>query len=150
MINGVVEAKSNKYDKFSILVDDVWYSSKFEIKAEKGDVVEFDNGGAGKKWCSKLKVVSKGSGSPAAAVSSGTPAKSFSRGAFPVPQLDGSRAIIRQNAVTNANAFFGNQSMDYTSVELIDMARAIEAYTSGDIEAEKVKAKVDASFNPEE
>jgi len=150
MINGTVEAKSNKFDKHSILVDGNWYSSKFEIKAERGDVVEFDNGGEGKKYCSKLKVVSKGSGAPSGtAMSSGTAKPAYSRGAFPVPQLDGSRAIIRQNAVTNANTFLGNAKGEHTVTDLIDLARKIEAYTSGDVEAEAVKAKISAGFDPE-
>ena len=66
-VTGKVEAKSNKFGKFAILVNDTWYSSKFEIKAERGDEVEFDDGGS--KWCQKLKVISGGGGSSAPSAS---------------------------------------------------------------------------------
>lgn len=143
MITGIVEAKSNKFDKYSILVDGNWYSSKFEIKAERGDTVEFDSGGEGKKYCSKLKITAAGSGGGASASPRTT--TSYSKGVFPVPLLDGSRAIIRQNAVTNANAFFANNKGEYTVNELIDLAREIEAYTTGDVEASRVAEKVAAA-----
>ena len=69
-VTGTVEAISTKYDKFSIMVNDIWYGTKqeyadnFKALPNRGDSVEFDNGG--KKFLSKLVIVgaSASSGSP--------------------------------------------------------------------------------------
>lgn len=147
MVRGVVEAKSNKFDKWSILVDGNWYSSKYEIKANKGDEVEFDDGG--KKYCQKLKVVSSGSVG-AATPFTGKPAPTGGKGVFPIPARDGQRSIVRQNAVTNANTLLGNVGAPYTVDDLIEVAREIEAYTTGDLDDMAAKARMESGFNPEE
>ena len=137
---GMVEAKSKTKFGYGILVNGKWHNSKFEIKCEKGDQVEFEDGG--KNYCNKLKVVSSGGGAAPMPVTRG----SFggARGSFPIGPLDGQRSIIRQNAVTNANTFLGNFSeelrVDISTDTLLDIARQIEAYTTGDLDAEEAEA----------
>lgn len=121
-VSGVIEAYSNKFDKFSILVNDTWYSSKFEIKAQKGDTVEFDDGG--KKWCQKLRVIASGGSSH---IGEGASAKPTNAGR--------DRAIIRQNALGHATALVvaGNyDDIDEAANKVIELARKFEAYSSGD------------------
>jgi len=97
-------------------------------------------------------VTAKGDGasSGAGATAGSAAPKAFSRGAFPVPKLDGSRAIIRQNAVTNANSMMGHNGTSYDVGALIALAREIEAYTTGDIEADAVKERIASEFDPNE
>lgn len=68
MIKGTVEAVSTKFNKFSVMVNDTWYSTKEEWapspRPEKGDLIEFDNKGA--KFLNRCKILGKsGGGSPA-------------------------------------------------------------------------------------
>jgi hypothetical protein len=67
LVKGTVEAVSTKYDKYSILVNDQWYGTKMEwarVKPNKGDSVEFDDGGS--KFLKKVKILgSSGGSSPA-------------------------------------------------------------------------------------
>ena len=69
-VTGQVEAISTKYGKFSIMVNDNWYGTKAEWapspQPNRGDVVEFDDGG--KNYLKKLRIKSSGgssAGSPA-------------------------------------------------------------------------------------
>ena len=59
---GTVEAVSTKFDKFSILVNGVWYNTKQEWAPDpqprKGDNVSFDDGG--KNYLKKLSVTGGG------------------------------------------------------------------------------------------
>jgi hypothetical protein len=161
IVKGVVNNKSFKFDKHAIVVDggtglgELWYSSKFDINCQIGDMVEFDSGPEGKKWCSKLKVLSSGNpvkdkeGNVRAPSSvthtAGAPAArgGMTKG-FGEPKLSTQRSIIRQNAVTNANAFLTATGMACTSIEeLIKLAKEIEEYTAGDMEAKAFKAKAD-------
>jgi hypothetical protein len=62
-VTGVVEVamNPNKFGKFAMLVDEVWYStdpSWLPTKPEKGDTVTFDNGG--KKYIKNLTITGKG------------------------------------------------------------------------------------------
>jgi hypothetical protein len=150
IINGVVEAKSNKFDKFSILVGDVWYSSKFDIPCNKGDAVEFDNGGEGKKWCQKLKVVSGGGGAVSSA-SSIRPAAPAATG-FPVPMNTKDRSIVRQNALARGAevacaAHEPGASAEDIAREAIRLARLFEDYTSGDADVREAKALTAATVD---
>lgn len=151
MVTGTVGwVGQNKFGKYSIKLDgnETWYNSNYEIKAQKGDVVEFDDGG--KKYCQKLKVInSSGAGY---APPTGKPASQASgrMGPFPIPAKDGQRSIIRQNAVTNANALLGNHGEPYTVEDLLQVASEIEKYTSGDLDVEKATARASLAFEPEE
>ena len=62
-VKGVVEAVSTKFGKFSIMVNSNWYATKMEwatVQPNKGDLVEFDDGGG--KFLKKVKITGKGSG----------------------------------------------------------------------------------------
>lgn len=62
-VTGMVEAVSTKYDKYSIMVNGNWYGTKMEyadVRPEKGDIVEFDDGG--KKYTSRMKITTKAAG----------------------------------------------------------------------------------------
>lgn len=152
VVTGVAEALSKKsaYGTYGMLVDGKWYNSKFPIKAEKGDTVEFDDGG--KNYVQKLKVTNKGpgGGEKPAGVARST---GYSRGRFPIDKEDGQISIIRQNALTNAV-----KSLDYITEEnaklspedmvsmVIDIARTFESYTSGDIDRQAMERM---EFDPE-
>lgn len=69
----------------------------------------------------------------------------FSRGSFPVPITDGSRSIIRQNSITNAVAIVDmipktNDNPEDIAVQVVGVARILEAYSSGDMDAEEAEA----------
>lgn len=147
IVNGKVEAMSNKFGKFSILVNEKWYSSKFEINASRGDVVEFDDGG--RNYAQKLRVVggSAGASQPEAPANSG-PTRSAAPG-FPVGTSTKDRSIVRQNSLAHATNlvtttmtkilvelpedFDGVEKLVETYAKLtIDVARMYEDYSAGD------------------
>jgi hypothetical protein len=75
MVTGTVEValNPNKYGKFAMLVNEVWYSTNpewLENKPSKGDTVSFDD--KGKKYIHNLTITGKGSFSPAASSSGGS------------------------------------------------------------------------------
>ena len=153
-VTGIIEAKTgkSKYGTYGILVNGSWYNSKFEIKANKGDSVTFDDGG--KNYVKGLKASGSGGDTAAAkTTASSTGGRSF--GKFPIPELDGQRAIIRQNAVTNANSFLATESVSLDSDpitvdRLIEVARQIEAYTAGDLDAMAAESLIEAATAPED
>jgi len=68
IVTGTVENVSTKYEKYSIQVNGEWYGTKMEyanVKPQRGDEVEFDNGG--KKYTSRLKITKAGAGGSAPA-----------------------------------------------------------------------------------
>jgi len=151
-VTGVVEGVSTKFGKYSILVDGTWYGTKEEwatVKPNKGDNVSFDNGGA--KFFKNCTIV--GGASPSAPASSGGGGKSYSKGSFPVDPEDGSRAILRQNALTNARNLFGElkegQDVEAVVAQIIEVAREFEAFTSGDTERYAAETAVADGFSAE-
>jgi len=159
-VTGVVEAKTGlgKYGTYGLLVNGKWHNSKFEIKCNKGDEVQFEDGD--KNYVNKLKVVSSGGGASVAGSGSGTSAPvraTGARGGFPIGPLDGQRSIIRQNAVTNANNMLATAlqhneliakkfakvpNVATVAESLIEAAKMIEAYTTGDADTAEAEAKV--------
>ncbi len=79
-----------------------------------------------------------------------TPARSYggySKGVFPVPALDGTRSIIRQNSITNAvNLTKGlvnaKTSLPAMARLVIETAMMFEAYSSGDLDAAEAEAAI--------
>lgn len=155
IVTGVVEACSNKFDKYSLLVNGKWYSSKYEVKAGKGDTVEFDDGG--KTWIRKLRVVSgSGGGSTAPSVASAAVSRTVG---FPVPIDTKDRSIVRQNALNVAVQLvkaqmegdswaFGSWEERESSTKkfaelVVDCARIFEDYSSGDGDAAEAAAMLD-------
>lgn len=147
-VRGEVEAISTKFGKYGVLVNDLWYSTKpewIDPKPQKGDVIEFDSGADGKRYLTKCKIVSSGGGS----VSGGSVSTGGSAPAPVAGSITTNRSIVRQNAVTNANSFFDNSGVGYSMEDLLDTAREIEAYTSGDLDKEEAKAAM-AAMNSSE
>jgi hypothetical protein len=151
IVTGNVQAKSSTKFGNGIMVSGKWYNSKFPISCDKGDDVEFDDGG--KNYVNKLRVTAKGGGADGGVGTKSTGASGstpvarasggYSRGIFPVPADDGSRSIIRQNSVTNAvnltSALIAAKKIpDGHDLEevIFSWARLFEKYSSGDIDAE--------------
>lgn len=80
------------------------------------------------------------------------------KGVFPIPALDGQRAIVRQNALTNARelvcefakvmaairkdvAFVDNPERE--ADRIIAVARKFEAYSCGDLDMKEVEAEME-------
>jgi hypothetical protein len=77
------------------------------------------------------------------------PYSSGSKGVFPIPALDGQRAIVRQNSLTNAVKFAefhpcDGDTTDERVNEIIRVARKFEAYSCGDLDQEEVEAEMAA------
>lgn len=149
-VNGVVEWKgANKFGGFSIKVDGNYYNSKFDIKCEKGDVVEFDSGSTG-KYCNKLRVVTSGGGAASTPTAVASSFAGRGRGAFPIDKGDGQRSIIRQNALARAMECIGLlpdkiKTRDEIVAEAVRIAMEFERYTAGDLDREaeeEAKAKL--------
>ena len=118
----VAVVTSNKYG-FGMKIQgrDNWFNSKYEIKAQKGDVVEFED--MDKGYINSLKIT--GAAAPADTGSSSAPAAS---GGYDQRQV----SIVRQNSVTNANALLSvRKPKGYTVEELLSTAREIFSYSIG-------------------
>lgn len=159
IVKGTIKVKSSKFaPKESILLeenDGVWYSSKFGIKADRGDYVEFDDGGG--KMCKNLRVLNGSGGSAPPANNTTYKAPS---GGFPVPYNTKDRSIVRQNSLTHATTLVTKlmevQGLkpaedDDTFKEYLDtwadaveyVARKFESYSAGDEEGAAAKELID-------
>lgn len=152
-IDGVVKAKTHKPFGYGILVNDKWYNSKEDPGCEKGDSVSFDDGG--RNYIQGL--VKTAYAAPSAPKAPYTPGArgtggGYNRGVFPVPKSgDGSRSIVRQNALTNAIATLAIVrestktaiTVDQAVTMVFQIARQYEAYSAGDIDVEAAKAVED-------
>lgn len=88
---------------------------------------------------------------PSAARSGGSSGRSGYDRVFPVPALSPERAIIRQNALTNARELYvgtltGKKevALDDAARHIIDIARIFEAYSTGDIDKAEAMAEMTA------
>lgn len=161
-VTGIVQAKSSNKFGHGIMVGGSWYNSKYPIVCDKGDEIEFDDGG--KNYANKVKVISSGGGASTGVGASGSGtagavplAKStggYSRGVFPIPANDGTRSIVRQNSVTNAvnlvSAMIASKKPGSAEGEsvvdwVLSIAREFEKYSSGDLDAEIV-AEMESKF----
>ena len=62
-VKGLVENVSTKWDKYSMQVNGSWYGTKEEwavVKPNKGDLIEFDDGG--KNYTKNVKIITAGAG----------------------------------------------------------------------------------------
>jgi len=146
-----VNTKFGPKPAFSIKTSDGWFSYGFKKPAFAiGDEVDFqytENTYGKNVDHASVKLITKGAGAtaaPAAAPRSG--GGGFAAKVFPVPALHGDRAIIRQNSVTNATKIvtdFGLESYadaEQIAVEVIRIARVLESYSCGDIDAEMAES----------
>lgn len=145
-VTGIVTKKSaSKFGGESIVVNGAYYNSKFSIKCNEGDVVEFDDGG--KNYCQKLKVVS----------SVGAPTK---KAEMPTT-TSRDRSIIRQNSLAHATSMYTSMlaSGDYEAKntenlkacakEIVEIARIFEEYSAGDEDKPVGTIPADKDFNDE-
>lgn len=147
-VSGAVEAVSTKFGKFGVLIGGKWYNTKPEWLTEtpnKGDMVEFDDGG--RNYIKKLVIKSSGGGE--APTSGGSSHSSSPRSGggrtFPVAPTAPERTINRQNALTNAVNFANlNKDTGYSPEDILEVARIFEAYTTGDLDVLEAEAAMQA------
>lgn len=152
-IKGVVKATSNKYGKYSILIDDIWYSSKFEIAADRGDEVVFED--EDKRYIRKLRVTAKGDGGGGG---TSTGSGGTRTPGFPVGVDTKDRSIVRQNSLNHATSVVTalaapteyktweerEVAMEKYAVLAVSVARIFEDYSAGDSDAEEAKKMLDS------
>lgn len=151
MSNKDVTTKFGQKKVYSIKADDgQWYSCGFKKPtANAGDEVEFQftSTSYGNQIDMATFVSLRGglsSGATAAPAASAPPVRPAygNKGVFPIPALDGQRAIVRQNALTNARELIcalpaiGSNTTDLLAAEIIRIARKFEAYACGDLDRE--------------
>lgn len=160
-----VKTKFGMKQTFSFKLDNgTWYSTSFKLPGVSvGDVVYFhyiedkygnqvDPSGIAKTGTVPLPP--NGSATPTLKTYPTQP--SGGKGVFPIPALDGQRAIVRQNALTNAreaviqlivtclNTEEQRRVKDYELANrIVDMARIFEAYSCGDSDMQEAQAAVD-------
>ena len=152
---GNVESK-RRDGKGIKLQDGNWYSvfkaSELE-DVNRGDLVEFEYTEKGnfKNISTDVKVLSA---SPSAGSTASAPASASKMyRPFPVPKDHGDRAIIRQNMLSHATSIvlnYGNLSddqlkLDYVVESVIQVARELEKYATGELDAEALATLVDES-----
>lgn len=152
VVNGIstkpVTTKFGTKPTYSINVDGEWFKCGFtKPKCNKGDEVSFEytEGTYGKEVDMKsLTTGSAATTAPAVPKSApdgaGRPAFG-GKGVFPIPALDGQRAIVRQNALTNARELYaaskGGKVYEFNrdvAAEIVSVARYFEAYACGDLD----------------
>ena len=116
---------------------DNWFNSKQEIKCSKGDMVTFSSGSDGK---SVYELTGGGTAAPAASGGGGSTAPAAGGG-----HDKRQTSIVRQNAITNANAFFANTgNKKYNLGDLVKAAAYIALFTEGN-PMPPTKAEADAT-----
>lgn len=140
--------------------DGQWYKCGFtKPKCSEGDTIEVNvketDYGSEITDPKNITVVG-GGGVSVPTASAPRPTGGGSRGGydrvFPVPALSPERAIIRQNALTNARELYvgtldpksKGTSLDDAAQHIIDIARIFEAYSTGDID--KAAAMAEAAM----
>lgn len=156
--------KNARKDGCGFELDDGWYSAFNALSPQPnaGDTVTFDykektvGGRTYKNIVEKTFSLNGSGGGGAVAPVRGVKDTGYSSGprntGFPIPTDHGNRAINRQSAIAQANVAMANthteaalskmKPEDYTE-KLIEFARSIEAYTTGDLDSEIVKALLD-------
>ena len=145
-VTGVIEATTDKFGKFNVLMDNgKWYSTNPERapnpRPVKGQTITFDSGSTG-KYLNSVRIEG-GAPAPTAskpASSGGSFSANSTARTFPVAPLAPERTINRQNALTNAVAYYGDN--DVTPEQVIEVARKFEAYTTGDLDLEEAKREM--------
>lgn len=139
-VTGIVETKNRKGN--GIKVNGEWYNSFNPLACDFKDEVSFrvkekpdGKGGAYRNIAGDVKVLSGtvvggGGGSP-----SGSGGTAPVRIGFPVAPTDRERSIIRRHAFSSATELFKSKISDGVEVsvsDVVEKAREIENYTSGD------------------
>jgi hypothetical protein len=156
-----VNTKFGPKPAYDIFIDGTKYSAGFKKPVVAiGDAVEFEFKTS--QYGNEIVNITKtGAGSlPPAASNAALPSparpsfQAGGKGVFPIPALDGQRAIVRQNALTNARELVAGlviastevkpgdawtdrqRQLDTLSDEIIRIARKFEAYACGDVDRE--------------
>ena len=144
-VTGVVEVvMANKFDKEKVAMkvegDDRWFNQKREwmdTVPERGDTVEFDDGGA--KYIKFLKVLESGGGAAPVAQKS-------AKGGFKKTFKDNTLGIELGHAANNAVAIaiaqgdFSIDNIESITRDFYGMMKSLrEEYEGGKVEAEPVK-----------
>lgn len=146
-----VNTKFGPKPAYDIFIDGTKYSAGFKKPVVAiGDAVEFEFK-TSQYGNEIVSIVKTGAGVPTPATPAARPAPSFGgKGVFPIPLLDGQRAIVRQNALTNARELVigligatkedswaqRKTQFDTLADEVVRIARKFEAYACGDIDRE--------------
>lgn len=159
-----VKTKWGMKSVYEIQVGGMVYKTNFKKPAfNVGDVVQFEfNSGKygnevvdGTMQASKASVPQSLTAQPQGVQLVQAPAaRSYQERTFPVGALSPERAIIRQNALTNARelftsilsmdekgSFLGKTEVNDFAGKIISLARKFEAYSAGDLDVEEVKAE---------
>lgn len=149
IVTGTISSVKDQWGKWNINVNGNWYSTKQEwwkgAPPEEGQEVSFDDGG--RNFIKNFKVTGSapaGGSAPAPAAGGGNMGggQRYQK-TFPIAALDPARAINRQNALTNSVNFHSGQD-GVDADQIIHTARLFEAYTTGDLDEEEVKAAMAA------
>lgn len=154
--SGVIKAVRKDGKGFQ-LDDGNWYSvfNPIQLKAAKGDYVEFVYKEAVKNGATYRNTQGVVQGTPTTITNTGSTREvpdgntgsSQSRSPLMLPvMLARERAIIRQNALTNAVNLVGSlfNEEEKANVELvIGIAREFEAYTSGDYDIDTARKSLE-------
>lgn len=155
-----VNTKFGPKPAFTIVANGERFSYGFKKPTfQIGDTVDFqftENTYGKNVDMTSVRLISKGTGAPAAA--STAPTGGGARPAygspkpFPIPALHGDRAIIRQNSITNATKLYTDSQKqgsitDYEAAAevIIALARKFEAYSCGDLDAEMAEQMKEAA-----
>jgi hypothetical protein len=137
--------------------DGQWYKCGFtKPKCSEGDTIEVTvkETDYGSEITDPKNITVVGGGgisvpTPSAPRSSGGGGRTGYDRVFPVPALSPERAIIRQNALTNARELYaathGGKPFTFgetAAMNIIDVARIFEAYSTGDIDKAAAMAEV--------
>lgn len=164
-----VNTKFGPKAAYDIFIDNQKYGAGFKKPmVTGGDVVEFEfkTTQYGNEITSIRATGTQTTLPPVSAGNSGSFVKAAAspsyggKGVFPIPLLDGQRAIVRQNALTNSRELVagliiaaGNAStggtwsdrqtqLDILSDEIIRIARKFEAYSCGDLDREEAEKEI--------
>jgi hypothetical protein len=164
MVTAVVEQVSSKprttrfgvKDTYSFKAGGEWFSTGFKKhNLNVGDSATFSytDGSYGKDVDPASITKGTPTTSPSGAKTAAAVVPSYGgKGVFPIPPLDGQRAIVRQNALTNARELVcthipstlydaSTETCKYEEVAdlIVKVARKFEAYSCGDLDMEEVE-----------
>lgn len=148
---GIIQAMSGDGKRFK-LDDGEWYGCMFESAmcgAKRGDTVEFEYQQVTKGTRTynnvrgSVSVLITGAAAAAPLGAGGVPVATGPGPGYLEPQISRQRSIIRQNAVTSAIAYLVAQGEPFTMEQVMEVARSIEYYTSGDADILAVEQELD-------
>ena len=133
-------AKTGKpYTMYSVKVNGTWHGAGFDKPAYgEGQIVTFEMVQNGQYQNMKKGSMQLSAGSPQGAPAANNAAPQASSG--PTPNQ---MQIMRQNAVTNANAFAAHQNWEGDQAGIIALAREFLAFYTGELD----EALAEATFN---